>query len=175
MANLTIQLVRSEAQADEVRTMAWEFIDWLRQRYPELDGAIDAYLVKQDFRGMLDRLLMDFAPPGGECLLAILDGQPVGILMLKPHSHGVCEMNRMYVRPEARGHGAGRALCIRLIERGRELGYETMILSALDRHDEAIGLYKSLGFEQVDRPAETSGAQGREVPMRLNLQGQSGG
>ena len=118
---------------------------------------------------MLDRLLVDFAPPGGECLLAMLDQRLVGILMLKPHSDGMCEMNRIYVRPEARGQGAGRALCYRLIERGRKLGYKVMILSALDRHDEAINLYKSPGFEQVDRAPETFGAGHREVPMRLKL------
>jgi GNAT superfamily N-acetyltransferase len=169
LAELSIQLVRSDAQAEQVRILAWEFIDWLRDRYPELDGAIDEYLVKQDFRGMLDRLLVDFAPPGGECLLAVLDDNPVGILMLKPHSDGICEMNRMFVRSQARGHGAGRALCSRLIERARELGYHEMVLSALNRHHEAIRLYHSLGFETVERAPETSGAANHEVPMRLAL------
>ncbi|MEP1206910.1 MAG: GNAT family N-acetyltransferase [Rhizobiaceae bacterium] len=114
-------------------------------------------------------MLVDFAPPGGECLLVKLGDQPVGILMMKPHSEGVCEMNRMFVRPKARGHGVGRALCNRVIERSRELGYEIMILSALDRHDEAIRLYRSLGFEQDSRPPGAAGATQREVQMRLVL------
>lgn len=170
MPETSIQLVRTEAQAEQVRAMAWEFIDWLKQRYPEMHSGIDEYLVNQDFRGMLDRLLVDFTPPDGECLLALLDDKAVGILMLKPHSVGVCEMNRMFVRREARGRGVGRALCDRLIERGRDLGYQVMVLSALDRHDEAISLYRSLGFESDKREADAEGAADREVQMRLILQ-----
>lgn len=167
--DVVIELVRTEAQAEDVRAMAWEFVDWLRARYPELLGAIDEYLVNQDFRGMLDSLLESFAPPSGECLLARLDGAPVGILMLKPFEDRTCEMNRMFVREAGRGRGVARALALRLIERARELGYETMVLSALDRHHEALGLYRSLGFQEDARAPDTESGADREVRMRLAL------
>jgi GNAT superfamily N-acetyltransferase len=169
MGVVEIELVRTEAQAAAVRVLAWEFIDWLRERYPEMLDGIEEYLANQDFQGMLDTLLESFAPPTGECLLARLDGQPVGILMLKPYGGDACEMNRMFVRDTARGHGVARALSARLIERARDLGYKEMVLSALDRHHEAIALYTSLGFEADSRAPDTTSAANREVQMRMAL------
>lgn len=169
MGEIGVELVRTEDQAAHVRQMAWEFVDWLRERYPELHASIDEYLSNQDFQGMLDRLLEAFTPPAGECLLARLDGAPVGILMLKPYDDAVCEMNRMFVRPAGRGQGVARALCQRLIGRARELGYDAMVLSALDRHDEAIALYRSIGFRDDARTADTESGADREVQMRMAL------
>lgn len=169
MTRVEVHLVRDEAQAAQVREMAWEFIDWLRERYPDLLDGIEEYLVNQDFRGMLARLLENFTPPKGECLLATLDGAPVGILMLKPHEGDACEMNRMFVRASARGHGVARALTARLIERARDLGYRSMVLSALDKHHEAITLYRSLGFQDDERRPDTEAGADREVLMRLAL------
>ncbi len=170
MVDISVELVREEEQAAHVRQMAWEFIDWLRARYPEMQDGIDEYLKNQDFAGMLEQLLEHFTPPEGECLLARSNGSPVGILMLKPHAEpGACEMNRMYVRESARGQGVARALTAKLIERARDLGYKTMVLSALDKHTEAIGLYRSIGFTDDERTPDTVSAADREVLMRLSL------
>ncbi len=171
MGDIRIERVRDEAQAAHVRAMAWEFIDWLKERYPELHEVIEEYLVNQDFRGMLASLLESFTPPEGECLLARLDGAPVGILMLKPYPGEDCvsEMNRMFVRPTARGQGVARALALELIDRARDLGYEAMVLSGLDRHTEALALYRSLGFRPDDRRPDTASGASREVLMRLDF------
>ena len=169
MGDVKIALVRNEEQAAHVRAMAWEFVDWLRERYPDLHATIDEYLENQGFAGMLERLLDTFTPPEGECLIATLDDAPVGILMLKPYGSGVAEMNRMFVRPGARGAGAARALAARLIERARDLGYNEMVLSALDQHHEALALYRSIGFVEDDRQPDTQSGAHREVLMRMAL------
>lgn len=166
---VSIELVRTEAQADEVRALARAFVAWLRERYPDLQAAIDEYLALEDFEGQLRRLRVVFAPPDGECLLARLDGAPVGIVVLKRHGDGVAEMNRLFVRATARRKGVGRALCTRLMERARELGYGAMVLSALDRHEEALPLYRSLGFEPDARAPETVSGASREMPLRRVL------
>ena len=44
-----------------------------------------------------------------------------------------------------------------------------MVLSALDKHHEAITLYRSLGFEDDIRANDTQSAADREVLMRLTL------
>lgn len=75
----------------------------------------------------------------------------------------------MFVRAEARGKGVARALCDGLIKRARELGYSAITLSALDKHDEAISLYKSLGFERDVQKLENDGAHGRSVMMGMVL------
>jgi GNAT superfamily N-acetyltransferase len=160
--------VRSEADADIVRTLAWEFIDWLRERYPDMQDMIDNYLKAQNFAEQLAQLLYKLAPPKGECLLARVDGEAAGIVMLKPHPSGACEMNRMFVRSSARGKGVGIALGQHLIREARNLGYSRMILSAGFRHDEAIPLYRKLGFTE-DKTLPDTGAGDAEVRMVLDL------
>lgn len=160
--------VRSDAEASAVYDLAWRFIGWLRERYPEMEPEIDDYLVAQNFDQDIRDVRKTYGPPHGECLLARVDGRDVGILMLKDKGDGVCEMNRMYVADEARGHGVGRALVAALVERAREMGFRRMILSALPRHHEALALYRSAGFVEDDRAVE-QGNTDKAVFMRLEL------
>ena len=55
----------------------------------------------------------------------------------------------MYVAPEARGHGIGRALLAALEGEARSLGYGSVRLETGRRQPEAISLYRSAGFEPI--------------------------
>jgi len=163
-----IDLVRKQDQADAVYILAYEFIDWLRDRYPEMASEIDVYLEHQNFDAQIREVLTHFNPPNGECLLATNAGEPVGILMLKRIDSTICEMNRMFVRESARGLGAGRALVEDLKQRAREMGFETMTLSALPRHHEALALYRSCGFRLDNRERE-AGNSDNAILMKIDL------
>ncbi len=141
-----IKRVRTENDASAVRELAYEFIDWLRVRYPDMEDEIDRYLEEQRFEEQIKEVLIHYAPPKGECLLAMHDGAPVGLLMLKRLDTVTCEMNRMFVREAARGLGVGRSLVRCLKRRARGMGFTSMVLSALPRHHEALALYEAEGF-----------------------------
>jgi len=56
----------------------------------------------------------------------------------------------MFVSPAARGIGVGRALGTELIRAARDQAYTGMYLDTSLRQAEALSLYRSLGFSEVE-------------------------
>ena len=56
----------------------------------------------------------------------------------------------MYVAPRMRGRGLGRELMEAVVRRSRERGGRYVKLSVYDGNQQAIGFYRSLGFEICD-------------------------
>ncbi|MBI1418821.1 MAG: GNAT family N-acetyltransferase [Limimaricola sp.] len=165
---LEIEPVRTKAQAAAVERLAWDFVDWLRARYPERKDQIDNYLAHQKFAENVSDVRVRYGPPQGECLLAVLDGMPVGIVMLTDAGNGICEMNRMFVSEAARGSGAGRALVSRLQDCAPEMGFRRMELGALPRHHEALSLYRKMGFVE-DPGLDDHGGGDDAIKMAADL------
>ncbi|NDW54483.1 GNAT family N-acetyltransferase [Aliiroseovarius sp. PrR006] len=130
---------------------------------------IDNYLEDQDVAGQLSQFKDFFQPPNGECFLARLNDDLVGIVMMRPHGENDVEMNRMYVRDTARGNGIGRTLGQALVDEARALGMGVVWLDALYRHVEALPLYESLGFEYYEDPEAFGGDDERVIHMKLVL------
>ncbi|MDI1478742.1 GNAT family N-acetyltransferase [Polyangium sp. y55x31] len=55
-------------------------------------------------------------------------------------------LHDIYVEPEARGLGAGRALCEEMIRRLSDLGAPRVVLSTASKNEAAQKLFASLGF-----------------------------
>ncbi len=87
-----------------------------------------------------------YAAPKGCVLLADSDGEIEGCIALREVSADICEMKRLYVRPNARGRQVGHKLAERLIEEARLVGYSEMRLDVQEKSVSARKLYETLGF-----------------------------
>jgi ribosomal protein S18 acetylase RimI-like enzyme len=117
-----------------------------RAMFEEYARAIDVDLCFQDFSAELDRLSVMYAPPAGALLLAKAGSQTAGCVGLRKLRDDICEMKRLYVRPEFRGRHLGRRMAEEIARRGRELGYRTLVLDTLGTMEAAQKLYLSMGF-----------------------------
>lgn len=126
-------------------------IEAARALFREYATSLPFSLDYQNFDVELAGLPAPYTPPGG-CLLLARNGKgdAAGVVGLKPLASATAEIKRLYVVPEARGGGLGRALLEGAIEAARNFGYECV---RLDSHrasmGPAIALYARLGFAEI--------------------------
>lgn len=135
---IKIVQVQSDDELQQVKKLILEYVSWL---------GVD--LSFQGFDEEFAQLPGRYAPPEGTLLLALFDQHPAGCVGLRRIDAGVCEIKRMYVRPEYRGKGIGWALANGIIEEARKRGYTRMLLDTGDIMEGARSLYCSLGFQEI--------------------------
>ena len=90
-----------------------------------------------------------FTPPQGEFLVAFADGEALGCTGWRTHDTEIAELKRMFIRPQARGRGAARALLRAAEDSARERGFKRLYLESGDRQPEALALYASAGYDRI--------------------------
>jgi len=95
------------------------------------------------------RVAQMFVPPDGVFLVGREDGHAVVCGGIARFDETRAELKRMFVLPDARGRGHGRALLLALEEAARSLGYTGLVLETGVQQVPAVGLYESAGYEPI--------------------------
>jgi GNAT superfamily N-acetyltransferase len=93
----------------------------------------------------------EMVPPTGTFLVAYEDGRAVAIGGLRDLGMRLCEIKRMYVVPEARSRGVGRALLCALESAARDLGYERVRLDAASEQKHSKALFADTGYVEIEK------------------------
>jgi len=92
----------------------------------------------------------DLVPPGGAFLAVMVDGEAVACGALKGIEPGMASIKRMWVDPRFRGLGLGRRILLELEDQARELGFTVVRLETNGALAEAVRLYRSAGYREVE-------------------------
>jgi GNAT superfamily N-acetyltransferase len=155
---IQIIIANKEQHAQPIRELFREYLDWGNTKlYEEFDVKFDTPELVESTMQHLDW----FMQPKGCLLLGYVDDQPMGIACLKPLTDSIGEVKRMFVRPEARNRGLGRALLDRLLEEARQIGYKRVRLDSARFMTEAHQLYRKSGFREIEA------YEGSEIPKEF--------
>ena len=80
-----------------------------------------------------------------------------GIAQLDNYEGNVCELQKMYFLPEARGRGLGRQMMDVCLQKAKSVGFEQCYLETLPYMEDARKLYAKVGFKSLDGPMGDTG------------------
>ncbi|MFZ0063225.1 MAG: GNAT family N-acetyltransferase [Pyrinomonadaceae bacterium] len=137
---MRILQAQSAREIQQVRELFGEYVAWL-----------GINLCFQNYDKEVAELPGDYALPSGRLLLALADdGEAAGCAALRDLADGVCEMKRLFVRPDFRGQRLGWQMAEMILAEARAIGYEHIRLDTLPgKMDRAIVMYRTLGFKDI--------------------------
>jgi putative acetyltransferase len=92
-----------------------------------------------------------------------------GIAPLDNFDGNICELQKMYFLPEARGLGLGIKMMHKCLDRAKSIGFEKCYLETLPYMKDATKLYTKVGFESLDKPMGNTGHYSCNVWMLKTL------
>lgn len=88
---------------------------------------------------------------------------PLGTAVLRTSGDLTPELSNMYVFPDARRRGAGRALSTWIEDKAKALGFEEIFLGVDPNNEKAIPLYISLGYSPTGTHRVAEAAEDRKA------------
>ncbi len=118
--------------------------------FQEYANSLNISLAFQNFDEELNIINSMYGSPTG-CLLLVYDNElPIACAAYRKIGENICELKRMYIKPDYRRKGVGQEIMNILCSRAKLNGYTLMRLDTLDTMTPAIKLYSNNGFYTID-------------------------
>jgi putative acetyltransferase len=105
--------------------------------------------------------------------VALINGELMGGAGLYPTNglpEDTVELVKIYLRPQARGFGVGKALILKCLDTALALGYSRVYLETMAELAAAVQTYLHLGFSSLTAPMGNSGHHSCDIWMSKDLQ-----
>ncbi|WJV53474.1 GNAT family N-acetyltransferase [Prodigiosinella aquatilis] len=120
----------------------------------------------------LDVLFQVYSRSKSAYWLVVYDDEIVGGGGIAPLSGGdkdICELQKMYFLPVARGKGMAKQLALKALDFARRQGFQRCYLETTSHLTNAISLYEKLGFQHIPCAMGNTGHTDCEVRMLKQL------
>lgn len=118
--------------------------------FQEYANSLNISLAFQNFDEELNIINSMYGSPTG-CLLLVYDNElPIACAAYRKIGEDICELKRMYIKPDYRRNGVGQEIMNILCTRAKLNGYKLMRLDTLDTMTPAIKLYSNNGFYTIN-------------------------
>jgi predicted N-acetyltransferase YhbS len=141
--------IREATDAEDLRkavALLRAFPQHQREHYTANLDTVLRYFDPVAYEKEVSDLHAHYGPPKGCVLLASDEGEPAGVVCLRPLDAEACEMKRLFVPVGHRRKGIAQALCTALLHAARDRGYKVMRLDTGFFMTESQALYRKLGF-----------------------------
>lgn len=129
---------------------AYREVAKVKQLFQEYTEFLGIDLQFQNYDEEFKTLPGEYDLPRGRLYIAEYDGRLAGCIAMHPYGESVCEMKRLYVRPEFRGKGIASALIKKIISDAGDLHCKALILDTMPFLKSSIALYRRLGFYEIE-------------------------
>lgn len=128
------------------------------------------FWIEKEDEEMLTNPQSEIIDKGGHIFFAKEGDEVLGTAALLKHNNNSFELAKMAVTEKAQGRQIGKKLALAAIEKARRENADVVFLETSTRLQAACGLYKKLGFEQVEYEADEISKYGRaSIKMKLKL------
>lgn len=120
----------------------------------------------------LDSMFETYNIPGSSYFVVENNGKIIGgagVSQLANEAETICELQKMYFLPEARGLGLGSQMMEKCLQAALSFKYEKCYLETMPYMEDAQKLYKKFGFQYIDAPMGCTGHTSCPVWMLKDL------
>jgi GNAT superfamily N-acetyltransferase len=133
---------------EAVRKLWFDYLVWGNDKMQELYG-VHPHNPKEAVEQDIEQI-SKFQPPYGQLILAVYEGKICGLGSLKSINPEIGEIKRMFVDPNVRRVGAGRAILEGLLSEAKKVGYHKVRLDSPKFMEAAHSLYRRFGFRDIE-------------------------
>lgn len=147
--------------------------NWIIRKIEKNDNSVVAQLIRSVFDELnipkvgtayadpyLDLMFEAYNKPKSVYFVVEYNGKVIGsagIAPLENEAETICELQKMYFLPEARGLGIGSKMMENCLQSAKDFGFEKCYLETMPFMHDAQKLYKKVGFEYIGSPMGSTG------------------